>query len=260
MTDTPRRLEGRRALITGASRGIGAAAARRLASEGASVVIGHAPTAEMTRLAEQVVEEIRVEGGIAVALGADLEDPQGPSTLVAQARESIGPLDILVANAAAGGQRQHFSEIPVAEWDQVMAVNVRATWLLVKAALPDLKASGRGSIITLTSVMLMTGQPRAVHYSASKAAILGMTRALARELGPDGVRINAVMPGAIRTEQEIQMSPDAEAAAQRIIPRQSLERRGYSEDLAGTFAFLASDDSQFITGQNVCVDGGWVMY
>ena len=108
--------------------------------------------------------------------------------------------------------------------------------------------------------MMMTGQPNALHYTASKAAILGMTRELAREMGPDGVRINAVMPGAIRTEQEVEMSPDADAAAERIIPRQSLQRRGYAEDLVGAFAFLASDDASFITGQVICVDGGWVMY
>jgi 3-oxoacyl-[acyl-carrier protein] reductase len=87
-----------------------------------------------------------------------------------------------------------------------------------------------------------------------------MTRELAREMGPDGVRINAVMPGAIRTEHEAEMSPDADAAAERIIPRQSLQRRGYAEDLVGAFAFLASDDASFITGQVICVDGGWVMY
>lgn len=259
MSSPVQRLTGRRALITGASRGIGAAVARRFAAEGAAVVIGHEPTAKMAALAKDLVSELQASGATALALSADLSDPEGPASLVAAAREHVGPLDIVVANAAVSG-RSHFAELSVAEWDYVQAVNVRGTWLLAKAALPDLKASGHGAMITLTSVMVETGQPRALHYTASKAAILGITRALAREMGPDGVRINAVMPGAIRTEQEVEMSPDADAAAKSIIPLQSLQRRGFADDLAGAFAFLASDDAAFITGQIICVDGGWVMY
>lgn len=259
MSSSLQRLAGRRALITGASRGIGAAVARRFAAEGAAVAVGHEPTAEMAGLAAALVSELQADGATAVALSADLADPDGPASLVEAARAKLGPLDIVVANAAASG-RSHFAELSVGEWDYVQAVNVRGTWLLAKAAFPDLKASGRGAMITLTSVMVETGQPRALHYTASKAAILGMTRALAREMGPDGVRINAVMPGAIRTEQEVEMSPDADSVAEHIIPLQSLQRRGFADDLAGAFAFLASDDAGFVTGQVICVDGGWVMY
>ncbi len=213
----------------------------------------------MARLAGDLAAELVGQGARAVALGADLADPAGIDGLVAAARSELGPLDIVVANAAASGRR-HFTELSLQEWDLVQAVNTRGTWLLAKAAYPDLKASGHGSMITLTSVMVMTGQPDALHYTASKAAILGMTRELAREMGPDGVRINAVMPGAIRTEQEVEMAPDADDVAARILPKQSLQRRGYADDLSGAFAFLASDDAAFITGQVICVDGGWVMY
>ena len=191
-------------------------------------------------------------------VAGDLCDPEGPDGVVAAARGAIGPLTTVVANAAASG-RSPYQDISVDQWDRVQAVNTRGTWLLARAAREDLIAH-RGSMITLTSVMVETGQPDAVHYTASKAAILGMTRALARELGPHFVRVNAVMPGAIRTEQEIEMSPDAEAVAARILPKQSLPRRGVADDLTGAFVFLASDEASFITGQVMNVDGGWVMY
>lgn len=257
--DQTGRLSGRTALITGATRGIGAAVARRYVAEGAAVAVAHEPTAAMAGLAAGLVDELTDAGGRAVAVAADLSQPEGPAELVAGARSALGPLDIIVANAAASGRRG-WNELEIADWDLVQAVNVRGSWLLAKAGFPDLRASGHGAIVMVTSVMVMTGQVGALHYTTSKAAILGLTRALARELGPDGVRVNAVMPGAIRTENEVELLPDERRAAAEILPKQSLQRRGYADDLAGTFAFLASDDAAFITGQVICVDGGWVLY
>jgi 3-oxoacyl-[acyl-carrier protein] reductase len=146
------------------------------------------------------------------------------------------------------------------QFDAVQEVITRGTWLLARAAYPDLVAAGNGSLITVTSVMVATGQPGAVHYTTSKAGILGITRALAREWGPDGIRVNAVMPGAIRTEHEAETEPDADAVAAQILPLQCLQRRGTAADVTGAVLFLASDDSAFVTGQVLCVDGSWVHY
>lgn len=253
------RLHGMNALITGGSRGIGAAVARAFVAQGAAVAVAHEPTDAMTALADGLVNELVDTGGRAIAIAGDLATVEGPAAVVEQARAALGPLDTVVANAAASG-RCDWHCLEVADWDLVQNVNVRATWLLAKAARIDLAASRNGSVISLSSVMMMTGQAGALHYTTSKAAVLGLTRALAREWGPDGVRVNAVMPGAIRTEQEVEMSPDPVPALKWALERQSLQRRGVAEDLAGAFVFLASAEAGFVTGQVICVDGGWVMY
>ena len=255
---TQARLAGQVALITGGSRGIGAAVARLYSANGAAVAIAHEPNVRMKKLADALVEEINSKGGKAVAISGDLADVLSPQRLVDETRKALGDISIIVANAAASSATK-WNEISADEWDLVQNVNVRATWLLAKAAYEDLKKT-HGSIITVTSVMVETGQTGKLHYSTSKSAVIGMTRVLARELGVDGIRVNSVMPGAIQTEQEIEESPDQVAVAEGILPKQSLKRRGVAMDLAGAFLFLASSDSSFITGQVINVDGGWVMY
>lgn len=255
---TQAQLAGQVALITGGSRGIGAAVARLYSANGAAVSIAHEPNEEMKKLADLLAEEINLSGGKAIAISGDLADPRCPEDLVTQTHRAFGDISIIVANAAASSATK-WNEITTSEWDLIQNVNVRSTWLLVKAAYEDLRKT-HGSIITVTSVMVQTGQAGKLHYSTSKSAIIGMTRVLARELGADGIRVNSVMPGAIQTEQELEETPDQARVANDILPKQSLKRRGVSSDLAGTFLFLASTDSSFITGQVINVDGGWVMY
>ena len=250
-------LQGKTALITGGARGIGAAVARLYASEGASVSICYLNTPQMENLAKDLVSELTEKGYQAICIPGDLSLPDTPEFLVKETRKQLGDVSIVVANGAATG-RKKWNEISIDEWNQVQDVNSRGTWLLAKAAYEDLKKT-RGSIITVTSVMVDTGQPGALHYSASKAAIIGITRALARELGGDGIRVNSVMPGAIRTEMELEIDPNQEEVAEFLYGVQALKRRGTSEDLAGAFMFLASEESSFVTGQILNVDGGWVM-
>ncbi|GAB3609314.1 3-oxoacyl-ACP reductase FabG [Humibacter ginsengiterrae] len=258
MDELTGRLDGRVALVTGASRGMGAVAAMHLARIGASVLVGSSPRPGSVEEAESVAVSIIAAGGNARVAAADLADPAGPEQLVAAVVEEWGRLDIVIANAAVTGEAE-WNAISLESWDLVQNVNVRSTYLLARAAHPWLLRSPAASFIAVTSVMADTGQPGALHYTASKAAIIGLVRALAREVGPDGIRVNGVMPGAIQTEDELLRFPDQERLSTEILPLQALKRRGVASDLAGTFGFLAGDLSGFITGQIITVDGGWVM-
>ncbi|WP_052666995.1 SDR family NAD(P)-dependent oxidoreductase [Nitriliruptor alkaliphilus] len=254
------RLADQVAIVTGASRGIGAAVARAYAAEGASVAVACEPRPEPVAQATRIVAELTGGGARAIAVASDLADPAAIDRSVVEIRDQLGPIDIVVNNAAAS-PRSDWRATTVEEWDHVQHVNTRGAWLLARAAYPDLCHSENASVINVTSVMVETGgSPGALSYITSKAALVGLTRALARELGPDGVRVNAVMPGAIRTEYEVAHAPDATEILERVTSRQALDRRGYAEDVAGTFVFLASPESSFITGQVINVDGGWVHY
>jgi len=249
------RLSGQVALVTGGSRGIGAAVVRAFVAEGAQVAINYLDVPDRKKEAEDLAAQFN---GDVIALPGDLSDPKVPAMLVKATQDKFGKITTIVTNAAVM-QLKPWREITVTDWDLMQAVNVRATWLMLNAAYDDLKKH-QGNIITVTSVMTETGQPGQIHYSASKAAIIGLTRSLAREMGADGVRINSVMPGAIRTEHEVSLAADPKPVDDLILPLQSLKRRGFPIDLAGAFVFLASEDAAFITGQVINVDGGWVMY
>jgi len=257
MTSQGKRLVGKKAVITGASRGIGAAVARAFAAEGADLALASAPTPEMEKLARDLADELSATGVKAVAIAGDLASADEPGAIIRQAREALGPISTIVANAAANW-RAPFDEYSIADWDLINNVNVRSTWLMAKEAKKDLIAT-QGSIITVSSILAHNGNNTNALYVTSKMAVIGLTRALARELGPDGVRANCVAPGAIRTEWEIEFDPDPEAVKEAVYAKQALQMRGFAKDLAGTFVFLASDQSSFITGQTITVDGGWMM-
>ncbi|UVI33368.1 SDR family NAD(P)-dependent oxidoreductase [Paenibacillus spongiae] len=252
------RLSNQVAIITGASRSIGAAVAKRYAMEGAKVAVNYRSHPE---LAEQVVEQIRRNSGEAFAFRADVSKEDEVAAMVEETVRRYGTVDILVNNAAMD-PRKTWYEISVEEWDHIMATNVRSQFLCAKAAFPYMKDRGRGKIINVSSVTYFNGQKNFLHYVTSKGAIVGFTRALAREVGEHNITVNCLTPGAVYTETEAekvgqQASDDALEALRSV---QCFQRRELTYDLEGAFVFLASADSDFITGQTLNVDGGWMMH
>jgi len=249
-------LAGRVALVTGASRGIGAATARALAAAGAQVAVNHPPDETMAGLAAEVAASIEGDGGRAVAVAGDVGDAASVAAMVAEVERRLGPVGVLVANAAAT-ERRAWEEIDEQAWDRIMRVNLKGAWLCARAVVGGMRAAGGGAIVTVSSVTVELGATDALHYVTSKAGLIGFTRALARSVGADGIRVNCVMPGGIRTEQELDFYPDQEAIAAQMAAVQSMPRRGLPEDVADAVVYLASEASGFVTGQVLTVDGGW---
>jgi 3-oxoacyl-[acyl-carrier protein] reductase len=254
-----RRLAGRVMVVTGASRGIGAAVARRFAADGAAVFVTYYPSQEMRELAHAVVEDILGGGGRAHAVALDVANPASVAEAFRIVREQAGPVDVLVNNAAQT-LRKPWEEIELPEWDSVMDVNVRGALLCCQAAYTDMAARQRGVYVMVGSVEVALGRAGGLAYVTSKAALVGFTRSLAREVGPKNIRANLVMLGAVRTEAEAEFDPDGSATRERLAGSQSLPGRLAPDDVTGAFAFLASDDSAHITGQVLNVDGGWINY
>lgn len=241
------------ALVTGASRGIGAATCRRLADAGWNVAAAHEPIDSMRLMATDLAAELSAREATVRAYSADLQSPDAVADLVGRVIDDFGRIDAVVSNAAVD-RITPWREIAVDEWDLTMDVNVRAGWLLARAAFEALAASANPSIVLVSSTMARSGQPGRLHYSVSKSGLLGMARTLAQEVGPDGIRVNAVMPGAIRTESETErFGPDVDAD---VIESQALRRRGLPEDVADAIRFLVSSEASFITGQVLAIDGG----
>lgn len=245
------------ALVTGASRGIGAAVARRLAADGLAVAVNSHPEPRLLAAAEQVAAGIRETGGRAAAYPADISDAAAVAAMFGRCEAELGPVTALVLNAAASG-RYPWPEITEAEWDRIAAVNLRGAFLCCRRAFGAAAPEG-GSVVTVSSVQAELGVADAIPYATSKAGILGFTRSLARALGPAGIRVNCVMPGAIRTEAELEDFPDQDTVERTVLGLQALPRRGTAEDVAGAVSFLVGPDSGFVTGQTLCVDGGWVL-
>jgi 3-oxoacyl-[acyl-carrier protein] reductase len=243
-------LAGRKALITGAGRGIGAAIATRLATEGAHVAVNDldADTAKAT------VEKLRSAGAEATTVIGDIAEPDDARRIVAEAVSALGGLDILVNNAATGF-RKKLRDVTDEDWTRTIAVNLNAPFFLTQAALDHLKASGSGAIVNIcsTAVIGFFGQ---VAYDASKGGLLTLTRSLAVELGREGIRVNAICPGFIDTQAAA--SEDLGAIAEKQAKTQPIRRIGRPEEIANAVTFLVSDEASYVTGQALFVDGGWV--
>ena len=240
-------LDGRVALVTGGSRGIGAAIAERLAEAGASVAVGYGRDAAA---AEEVVGKIVASGRRAVTAGGNLEDPAEVGKMVDAAESELGPIDILVSNAGIAPQ-QDLGEITVEDWDQVMNVNLRPAFLLAKRLAPGMRERGWGRVILVSSVAAFTGGIVGPHYTASKAALIGLTRALAAPLAPHGVTVNAVAPALIEGGATL---PGDEEAHRQLADRVPVGRLGRPEEVAEAMLSLVSNP--FITSQTLSVDGG----
>lgn len=245
-------LEGKRALVTGGSRGIGRAIALRLADEGVDVAVCASRSLET---AAAVAEEIRAKGRKALAVKADVSDAGEVEALIVEVLEAFSTVDILVNNAGINrdGLLVRMKE---EDWDAVLDVNLKGAFLCTKAISRSMMKARSGRIINLSSVIGLVGNAGQVNYSASKAGLLGFTKSIAKELAGRGITVNAVCPGFVPTEMTAGMPEQAKEALLGLIP---MGRLGSTEDIAATVAFLASDDASYITGQAIVVDGGMVM-
>jgi len=255
------RIDGKTAIVTGAANGIGRAVAQALAGAGANVVVCDVLADD----GERTVTEINEAGGTAAFARADVSDSGDAEELIAQAVERFGGLDILVNNAGIGGGMARLHEIDPADFDRVISVNLRGTFLCSKYAIPHFLAQHDGRIVNMASTYGLIGAPGAPAYCASKGAIINLTRQLAVDYGPDGIRINAICPGYIDTQlgrRGPKLSREEFAAATRIRERaagmQPLGRQGQPSEVGEVALFLASDASSFMTGSIVTVDGGCV--
>lgn len=265
------------ALITGCGKanGIGAAIAHTLAASGHTVVVSDVAPAgadndnkitqntEGWRGMETLVADITAKGGVASWLQGDVSSEADTRRMVAETLERHGRLDILVNNAGAphGADRGDIETISLDAWERVMAINLRGVFLMIRAAVPSMKARGWGRIISMSSVAGTAPLPQRGAYSASKAAVIGLTRSVAFDLAPHGITVNAVCPGSIRTDRAISTTlragwKDVEEGLKSRAKDIPMRRHGLPEEIAGTVAYLASDAGAFTTGQAIIVDGG----
>ena len=246
-----RRFEGRIALVTGASRGIGEAIAKRLAAEGATVIAAARSVDALAR----VVEQIQASGGTASALALDLADPASIETGVKSALAAHGQIHVLVNNAGVT-EDNLILRMGKEAWDRVLATNLTGVFLLTQAVIKGMGRKRYGRIVNVTSVVGLLGNAGQANYAASKAGLIGLTKSVARELASRNITCNAVAPGFVETAMTEKMTDEARAKLSGQIP---LERLGAPEDIAAAAAFLASEEASYITGTVVNVSGGLYM-
>jgi NAD(P)-dependent dehydrogenase (short-subunit alcohol dehydrogenase family) len=237
------------ALVTGAGGALGRAIAKRLSDDGFRVVVTDVDTEELELTAITV-------GPVAAEI-VDLRDASAIEDLFSTLSDRFGGIGVLVNNAAIYPSRA-FLDIPLSEYDEVQAVNQRGYWIAAQCAARQMVAEGTGAIVNLASITMHGGWSDLASYVATKGAAVAMTRALARELGPHGIRVNAVSPGAFPTAAEL-IHDNPAAYNEFVLSRQALKRRGTPEELASVVSFLVGADSSFVTGQTIEVNGGWVM-
>lgn len=248
------RLEGDVAIVTGAARGIGVAYAKALAAEGAKVVVADILD---TSAAVSAVEAI---GGTAIGISCDVTDNAAVEGMVADTISEFGKIDALVNNAALFANISHkkFEEIPDDEWMSVMQVNIAGVWRVSKAVVPHMRERQYGKIVNVASTTALKGTPMMLHYVSSKGAVLGMTKAMAREVGEDNICVNAIAPGLVVSDGLVQGGNWSDEWFDNNTSSRAFKRRAMPEDMVGTIVFLSSREANFVTGQTMVVDGGSV--
>jgi 3-oxoacyl-[acyl-carrier protein] reductase len=247
---------GRSVVVTGGGKGIGKVYAEEFAKAGARVVAADIDA----EAARDVAASLRDAGLEALGLGVDIASEEACQAMAQAVLDRFGAIDILINNASLMSvlPRRSWLEIPVEEWDRVMAVNLRGMFLCCRAVFPAMKAQNRGKIINISSSRVWEGAPNRLHYTTSKAGVIGFTRALAREVGEFGITVNALTPGMTQSETQV-ASSSGNYLATRIAGR-AIERVQVPADLVGAVMFLSSPASDFMTGQTINVDGGKSMH
>ena len=240
------------ALVTGSSRGIGRAIAKLLAHEGYALCIN---CVERLDLAEALAAQINQTGGRAIAYRADVSDPARVAAMLAETKRTLGPVSLLVNNAGIAGQML-FQDITQEQWQRYLGVNLGGAFNCCQAVLPDMLHEKAGSIVNISSIWGLRGASCEVAYSCTKAALIGLTRSLAMELAPSGIRVNCVCPGVIDTDM---LSSLPDGALDELAEQTPMGRLGTPGDIAGAVSYFASDAASFVTGQVLCADGGFIV-
>jgi len=248
------KLEGKAAIVTGGARGIGRHYSMALADEGAQVMV--ADIVDGAGVAREIVA--KHGQGAAESAVFDVSDEKAVKRLVSQTLERFGRIDVLVNNAALFSALPYtpMTELDTDLWDKVMAINVRGPFLMAKHVVPHMKSKKYGKIINIGSGTAKKGMPNLLHYVTSKGAITSMTRAMSRELGGDGICVNTLAPGLIMSDSVVESGTHSDSLVSAVVQSRALKRDAFPDDLLGALVFLASPDSDFVTGQVIAVDGG----